>query len=89
MTALMRFAGFLFRHPVIMVAYWIIMCSLQYYLLMFAIQSFAPSWWTPTFEMWFGLGWLTLCAISFVYVFYIRSRYGWLFRQIFGDMANR
>lgn len=89
MTTLMRFAAFLFRHPVVMVFYWIVMCSLQYYLLMWIIQSVEPAWWTPTVEMWVGLIWLGLCVVSFGYVFYVRSRFGWLFNQLFGDMAKQ
>lgn len=89
MTTLMRFATFLFRHPVIMVFYWIIMCSLQYYLFVWIIQSFAPSLWTTVFEFWFGLGWLAFCAGWFGYVCYVRHRFGWLFQQLFGDKANR
>ena len=89
MTTLMRFAPFLFRHPAVMVCYWIIVCTLEYYLCVWAIQCFAPAWWTPTFEMWFGLGWLALCAVTFVQVLYVRSRYGCLFRHLFGDTANQ
>ena len=89
MTTLMRFTAFLFRHPVIMVCYWIIMASLEYYLLVWAIQSFTPDWWTPTFEMWFGLIWLLLCAISFLYVVYVRARYGRQLQHLFGNLAIR
>lgn len=88
MITFMRFSAFLFRHPVLMIVYGIIMWSLQWYLFMWTVQYFAPSVWTQTFELWSGLIWLALCAVSFAYAFYVRGRFGCLLQELFGKAVK-